>query len=263
MHYFAAYGEYNRDVSDREFFHIHLLKQLKTNDEFLKYLLGKSLRKLFFYHTMIEDLGIIVVKKSRLFFNKMLLAEFEKDHKVPVLYDFYYGKSGQTYEELFNSLGMRIAEIANKLSDDVLLKKLFYRDKLNFLPIDEDVASIAVGDLKIYSDLLFCVKNSDKYYFVSFDRENRDFIRFFHLYYGVNRMHLSPIAIKSVLINIDDAKLYEFDNCDVEVTENLRRIFECSNEIMEFDSSWHYREFDKCENIENCKCCRFKEICNI
>ncbi|MBR7127076.1 MAG: hypothetical protein IKD09_00640, partial [Lentisphaeria bacterium] len=50
LHYYAAYGEYDAAVSDEDDFHIHLLKSIKTEDEFISAIVDKSLKELFEAH---------------------------------------------------------------------------------------------------------------------------------------------------------------------------------------------------------------------
>ena len=260
MHYFVAYGEYDQFTSDKDNFHVHFLKQLKDEEEFLQYIVAESLKELFMNHVNIGDLPKIMLANASMLFNKMLLAEFENDHKYPVLYGYYY-KNHNCFEDIFAHVIEKVKRAAKFLMEDAFLQKLFYCDKLNFYQVEEGVAFAELGDVRIYTDLLFQVCLNGKNYFVSFDREDRDFIRFFHLYYGVNKKHMRIESIKSVLIDTVNCKVNVMDNYDLNISETIDEICRNYAEIPKFDCNFDYRYIERTPDLSKCELCRFKEIC--
>ena len=148
LHYYSAYGEYDFYESTEYYFHIHLLKSIKSEDELLKQLFTEGLNELFFKHTEVDDLPKIILNNMTTAFNKMLLGEFEHDHQCPLLYDFYYGKMN-IMENYFHSFENRVREVSSNLLNNNFFRRLFYQDKLNFYPIKTEVPFITLGKMNV------------------------------------------------------------------------------------------------------------------
>jgi hypothetical protein len=260
LHYYTAYGEYDYRESTEENFQIHLLKSIKSEDELLTQLLRESLSELFFKHTEIDDLLSIILKKMSIVFNKMFLGEFEQDHNCPLLYRFYYG-GVDSMEEYLHQFENRVRQVSLKLLDNKLFRRFFYQDKLNFYQPDHKVPFIMLREIKVYGNLILMIKLEKKFYFISFDGKDHDFIRFFHLYYGVNKMHLPVEMIKSVVVDINRGDLIILDDTDVNISTAIGEIGENFSQIPEYDFETDYRLIPKTFDSSKCQICRFKELC--
>ncbi|MBQ9788605.1 MAG: hypothetical protein IJW31_03295 [Lentisphaeria bacterium] len=260
LHYYAAYGEYDAAVSDEDDFHIHLLKSIKTEDEFISAIVVESLKELFEAHVNIENLPKLLLNNFNKDCNNMLLGEFEFDHKCPLLFDFYYGGNG-TIEELFSKIRERLIKFGTNLADNEFFRKLFYRDKLNFYPIEDEAPSISIGNLVVYADLLALIKDGKNFYFLSFKRDDLDFIRFFHLYYGVHKLHLQADWIKTLVLDIHSGEISELADKQTPISEVIAYISNSYSEIPKLDCTADFRAFPKVDDEKQCLNCRFKELC--
>ena len=260
LHYYTAYGEYDYRESTEENFQIHLLKSIKSEDEFIKQLLSESLKELFFKHTEVDDLLTIILRKMSKVFNKMLLGEFEIDHNCPLLYKFYYG-GVESMVEYFRQIENRIRKVCLNLLDNKCFRTFFYQDKLNFYTPENEVPFITLREIKVYGTLVLIIKLEKKFYFISFDGSDHDFIRFFHLYYGVNKMYLPLDSIKSVVVDINHGDLINIDDNNVNISAVITAIGDNFSQIPEYYFDDDYRLISESVDSSNCQTCRFKELC--
>lgn len=265
LHAFYAYGEYEVGAADSERNYVHLLKQLKSEAAFKESLMSQSLRKVFIDGMNIDEL----LKSLRYDFfrakDDMLLGAYEEDHLAnPVLRSFYYDEIG--IEKLFTDLHNDISDWAAELLANNLFIKLFREERHNF-HMENDVASVYIGNIKMYFPLFGIIKSEGLAYCISFVRRREFFDTgaVLNLLYCQNKLHIPPHNVRHVFLNEADSLYLFTDNESLNISRTLDDIinradshFYFANQLENYFSPFAVPEAD---SKESCRYCRFREFC--
>ena len=173
LHYIYAYGSYDRECADKERNHVHLLKQLKSEEGFVESLMFEAFRDIFVGGALFSDLKKTVYRKFFAAKDGMLIGAYEEDHLAnPILKSFYYDEVVQA--DFLNDLQLKIDEWTSVLLNNDLCCSLFNCGREDFYAADEAV-SVYVGDIKINFYMLGTIKMNGKFYCLSFVRSREYF----------------------------------------------------------------------------------------
>lgn len=265
LHAFYAYGEYEVGTADSERNYIHLLKQLKSENAFKEFLLSESLRKIFIDGMTVEDLPRALRYAFYRAKDCMLLGAYEEDHLAnPLLRSFYYDEIN--IEDTFTDLHNELSNWAARLLENDLFLKLFREERQNFY-IENDIAWIYVGDIKMYFPLLGVINSGGHAYCISFVR-NKDFFEtsaVLNLLYCQSVLHIPPHNVRHVFLNENDTLTLFADNEKLNISQTLDDIIkraashlDCTAELKDFTLPFSVPE---AESRESCRFCRFREFC--
>lgn len=261
LHYNYAWGGHDIEVADKHHQKVHLLKQLKSADELIDYILNRAIQKLFFEAVDINQFSNIVANEAKFLKNWMLLGKYQTDHKYPILFDFYYQTS--QIIPLFENFDRQLEQITKNLINDSIFQKLFFQDKLNFIHQEDKVANTTFGDTTLYGNIILVIHEKNHYNFLSFRPESYDenFTIFFHNLFALNKLKVMPHQLQSFLLNSHTGKIEAVSNLTVETTAVIDNMLQKYMALPSYELSNSWQEICKSNQLTKCKDCRFYEIC--
>lgn len=265
LHAHYAFGEYDADSADSERNHVHLLKQLKSAENFKAALISEIFHHIFIKGSSFSDFKRALMHKFFCAKDDMLLGNYFADHLAgPILYSFHYEETN--FGEMFTVLHNELETWCRGLSANDLLNRLFAQERQNFYPV-ENVAFINLGRIKIHFPLLGIIKLDNDYYFLNLSNDTQYFetSQVLHLVYADHNLHIDPQYVKHIFINEKNHVTLIEDNYNINISAILNNIAERAANLAAVTAGMAdiYSPFaiSNSGSKEICSCCRFKEFC--
>ncbi len=265
LHTVYAFGEYEVGAADSERNHVHLLKQLRSVQSFKEALLLEVFRKIFIDGLSFYDLKRILLKEFFAAKNDMLLGFYETDHlQSPILSEFYYDEVN--IGDFFSEIADELDSAAGNLLGNDLFCHLFEAPRQDFYP-SADVASVHIGNIKIYFPLLGVINRAGEFFCLNFcnHAEYYETSAVLDLFYCQQKLHISPEFVRHVFINDSGMIRLENDNSKFNISTVLddiaRRADSHLNIAHELQTVTDPFSIPSANDNSLCTTCRFREFC--